>query len=410
MVRIVASFVVLAPVLPLREVVANMLHASRPVVARTLRILQQRRAFQTAFRLAIIAASAAACGDTPLQARTEDGMVLESGSPAVALDDNGGPILAKPLSAVELADGRVLIADASDRDIKIYDATGMRTGVLGRRGEGPNEFRTMGGMVLVGQSVIALDNSRQLLNRFDATSLAPTAPIRLTIKEVPLGLAAGNSGELLVPLFPVGASRGNLVMVIDTMGKVRGGVLKQKDYFNDNPWLIQRALPMAAASGGLVFAAAGVGVPELMIYDADGKLLATVPLALRDPSGTRIVASAKTLRGDKTLQEITALPGGDVIHGAEFLYAMAALPDSAVALVFRVFDVVQGVDAVEAGELAIVRKCPDGWRLSNAVPFPGLLAGTATDGALLSVAYADSTHNRYHLLHLTPRLPTCGGE
>lgn len=329
-------------------------------------------------------------------------MRLLDRSPAVMLNDGEGSILAKPMAAVQLTDGRILVGDESDRDIKVYDPAGRRIGTLGRRGEGPNEFRTMGGIALKGEIVIALDNSRQILNRFAASDLAPLEQISITVSGMPLSLVSGNGAELLLAKFPAGVSGGDLIAVLDTSGATRGGILDLSGYFKGDPWVIQRALPMAAASAGLTFAAAGVAEPAVVVHGGDHRVLTTIPLSLRGPSGVTSIQSARTLRGTMTAQEVAALPGGDVIHEKKFLYSMAPLPDSAVALVFRAFDVILGVDPVEPGDLVILRKCREGWRLSNAVPVPGLLAGAGQSGSLLVIGYADSANNRYLLQQMVP--------
>lgn len=364
------------------------------------------RSMRRAMAIAVGLSCSTGCSRTRAVDTVRDSsMFFETVAPSVALADGQQSILASPITAVELADGRILVADKSDRDIKVYSRNGERLTAIGRRGEGPNEFQALGGLVLKNGAIYALDSRRFLLNRFRADDFEalPAVRLNLTGGGVPTRLATGPRDQLLVPLFAIGMQNKDLVAVVDTNGTRLDGLLNRTKYFQDDPWLIQRAMPLAAASAGMTFTGLGLGPPEVHIRSADGTLIAAIDYSNIDLSSGTLVRSVKDLRGDKTAAEIAALPGRDVIHRQRFLYSLVGLPDSAALLVFRRFDATFGVDAAEPGEAAVLRRCNGQWSLSTAVPVPGLVAGVGHNGDILVPSYADASQNRYLLQRLQPR-------
>ncbi|MDZ4259457.1 MAG: 6-bladed beta-propeller [Gemmatimonadales bacterium] len=335
----------------------------------------------------------------------EMGMQLVSTAPPIALDDGASPILAEPVGAIELEDGRILIADGSDRDIKIYSPSGTRIGVLGRKGPGPNEFMSLTGIALINKTIVALDNQQFRFNRFDANDLAPLSAVRLEgFKGMPMTVSSASDSELLVSRFALGEHRGDLIAIVDADGTVRGGVLNERDYFEDDPWLIQRVTPKATVSSDLVFAASGGGDPVVSIYTGTTRArLAKVRYQVVDESGSHDVPSARTLRGKMTSDEVRNLPEDNPIDRRRFLSTLTGLPDSAVVMVFRRFDAPRGVDWMAPANAAVIRWCRDGWRLSNAAPIPGMVVGTGHQGELLVLSYADDSRDRYRLHRLSPQ-------
>jgi hypothetical protein len=216
-------------------------------------------------------------------------------------------------------------------------------------------------------------------------------------------VAGFSDDELLVPRFPIGQHRGDLVAIVDTGGNMQGGVLNERDYFGDDPWLIQSVIPLAAASSGLAFAANGGGDPMVSVYSTDRALVTKVGYKVIDDSGTHDVPSSRTLRGDMSMDQMRKLPGEDAAHGARFLATLTGLADSAVVLVFRRFDTIRGVDMAAPAVAATIRWCGGGWRLSNATPIPGMIAGTGHQGEILVLSYGDANHDRYRLHRLSPQ-------
>ncbi len=388
-------------------------HPLNTAYQQSLTLLTRVPAASTLVALLAAAGCADGAGRVATDVLRDSSLAIERVADPVALSDGDQTRLAAPIGAIELADGRILVADKSDRDIKVYSAAGQRLATLGRPGEGPNEFQSMTGLVLKGGVVYAMDSRRLLINRFDAGDLTGLPPMRLSLSGgVPTRLADGPGEDLLVSLYAIGMQNGNLVAVVDTSGAEQGGLLNRRDYFHDDPWLVQRAMPLAATSAGLTFTSLGLGPTDIDIRSTDGTLLATIDYGDIDMQADRRVQSVAALRGDRTAAEIKALAGGDVIHQRRFLYALRELPDSAALLVFRTFNTKLGVDPVEPGEAAVLRRCQGHWQLSTSVPLPGLAAGLSRAGEILVIAYADSSQNQYQLSRMLPHWSSgveCGG-
>jgi 6-bladed beta-propeller len=64
-----------------------------------------------------------------------------------------------------LSDGRLVVADVAASRLLVFDATGRFVRPLGRRGDGPGEFRNVGGItVLPGDSLVTFDASLRRLS------------------------------------------------------------------------------------------------------------------------------------------------------------------------------------------------------------------------------------------------------
>ncbi|CAN5704153.1 hypothetical protein BH23GEM9_BH23GEM9_16960 [soil metagenome] len=57
--------------------------------------------------------------------------------------------------ALRLADGRIVVANIGTNEIRVYDARGVHVGTLGRRGDGPCEFRMLQQIGVIGEDSIA---------------------------------------------------------------------------------------------------------------------------------------------------------------------------------------------------------------------------------------------------------------
>jgi hypothetical protein len=68
--------------------------------------------------------------------------------------------------ALRLSDGRIVIAN--DYQLRFYDANGRHLRTVGGRGDGPGEFRTLEITLGRGDTILAWDNLRFRLTRFDS--------------------------------------------------------------------------------------------------------------------------------------------------------------------------------------------------------------------------------------------------
>ncbi|HKI94018.1 MAG TPA: 6-bladed beta-propeller [Gemmatimonadales bacterium] len=84
---------------------------------------------------------------------------LASNRPGQAFSDVRG--------AVRLSDGRIIVAEASTQELRVFDSTGRYVGEWGRRGGGPGEFRGLDGVFSIpGDTVIALDLGLERITEF----------------------------------------------------------------------------------------------------------------------------------------------------------------------------------------------------------------------------------------------------
>jgi 6-bladed beta-propeller len=89
--------------------------------------------------------------------------------------------LARDVGAARLADGRVAVADQLAYSVRIFEADGSFSEAVGRRGEGPGEFVSLGGLFRIGgDSLLAVDQGPRwtLLDPFG--NFVQTKPLYLS--------------------------------------------------------------------------------------------------------------------------------------------------------------------------------------------------------------------------------------
>ena len=80
------------------------------------------------------------------------------------------------------ADGTAYVAETGESEIRVYDERGRRVRTIGRKGEGPGEFRSISGLGLLGDTLWVGDASNRRVTLFDregnvlATFRAPEHP------------------------------------------------------------------------------------------------------------------------------------------------------------------------------------------------------------------------------------------
>jgi hypothetical protein len=87
---------------------------------------------------------------------------LVEGEDAYQLSQVGG--------LVRLSDGRIVIANGGTNELRYFDARGAHLRSVGREGEGPGEFKSLGRVtVLAGDTVVAWDWNLRRLSLFDTS-------------------------------------------------------------------------------------------------------------------------------------------------------------------------------------------------------------------------------------------------
>ena len=98
---------------------------------------------------------------------------------------------------------------AGSHEIRVYDQSGRHLVRMGRQGDGPGEFREIAGVIMIGDTIAALDRSLQRLSYFDlsgryltSVSLQPTRDPIHPLRMYRLGGLLGEDLALLVYAYP----------------------------------------------------------------------------------------------------------------------------------------------------------------------------------------------------------------
>ena len=88
---------------------------------------------------------------------------------AIGASDGDPPyLLHRVRDAMQLPDGRIVVANAGSSELRVFDASGTHTATWGREGEGPGEFTSLGGVdTWSGDSLVAWNTSYPLVSIYD---------------------------------------------------------------------------------------------------------------------------------------------------------------------------------------------------------------------------------------------------
>lgn len=120
---------------------------------------------------------AISCADVPpeeasVQPTRQAEFLRATQEPRVRLGNLGAPEaeqFSSVVGAVQLTDGRILVAEGSDREIRVFSRSGEFLGSWGRRGDGPGEFRGMSDLFLLpGDTVGVYDLGTRRYTLFDS--------------------------------------------------------------------------------------------------------------------------------------------------------------------------------------------------------------------------------------------------
>ncbi len=110
------------------------------------------------------------------------------------------------VSVVRMPGGALAVADGGDQRIRVFDASGEVIRILGARGTGPGEFRSLSWMVAAGDSLLAYDLVERRLTLFGANGRVRTAELGTGDGLFTEPLGRFRDGTLMVksggPVFP----------------------------------------------------------------------------------------------------------------------------------------------------------------------------------------------------------------
>ncbi len=92
--------------------------------------------------------------------------------------------------AVRLDDGTVVVGDDQSKDLRFFDRTGRYLKTVGREGGGPGEFKAVGSLAALGDSLVVGDYNNRRVSVF--------APDGKLVRAVPLD--AGGSEDFTIPV------------------------------------------------------------------------------------------------------------------------------------------------------------------------------------------------------------------
>lgn len=80
-------------------------------------------------------------------------------SPLFRVGHDGAELLHRVGGAVVLGNGNIVVSDSGNRRLLVLDPTGKVSATLGRQGDGPGEFQSIGAISVIGDTVVAFDGS-----------------------------------------------------------------------------------------------------------------------------------------------------------------------------------------------------------------------------------------------------------
>ena len=135
------------------------------------------------------------------------------------------------VSVVRTRDGALAVADGGDQRIRVFNGAGEVVRILGARGTGPGEFRSLSWMASAGDSLLAYDAVERRLTLFGAYGRVRTSPLDVGNALFSMPMGRFRDGTLLVeaggPLFPFPGHPGQvrrdsaLLLRVDAEGHVR---------------------------------------------------------------------------------------------------------------------------------------------------------------------------------------------
>ena len=114
-------------------------------------------------------------------------------------DSAAASLLYRVVTARRLSGGRIAVANTGTSEVRIFDSTGRHLSTIGRRGDGPGEFRSPWHLNQIGDSLVVVDIGRG--HRYDV--FAPNGEL---VRSFTTPVATGTEGTELIGWFADGTS------------------------------------------------------------------------------------------------------------------------------------------------------------------------------------------------------------
>ena len=357
------------------------------------------------FVYALASAATAACSDRfGGGSSTEPRVTLATHSSADTLRLAANTSIADAVWITTDRDGRYVVVDRSEGNIKVYDRVGTLQRVAGSPGVSEGEFTTLLGGGIVSDSIVGYDFMTTRLSVFDrkgrfARSLALAGPGKI----LPLTVRSVDDSLLLVVGVPAGSHRRSLLTLMDLRGAVRAHLFNRQHYFADAADLIQQTIVIAAAGHGII-AAGLLGSDSLWIFDYKGHEVASGPI-LVDGRHIPNASALRTANGGK----MKAGNGASILAGRPLLTSAAVLNSRTILLQIMTYDYGRQprLDRTVGGRYILMQVEPErrGIRIAAEQDRNGGLLGQTREGEALVLRYLDVQYRTVEIARLTTLAP-----
>jgi hypothetical protein len=312
------------------------------------------------------------------------------------LDDGSFPILAEPMGIAFHSSGRFVIPDFKDRNLKIYDSAGTRTGTVGRAGQGPGEF--MGPMYagFYRDSLVNVDFVGPVSFFSPDWRFARAVRFRGRRNQPVMDARVVDDSLLLLHNAPVPGEGMHLLTLVRSDGRVVSSFFDRSRFLGSDPNVIQNTGVDADGRGGVVFAGM-TGGDSIFAFDYAGRLLASAPIDPVEPVPT--VPALLKAAGGKPRR-----PDGRYFRDQQrLLLRIVALDSATAALQVSTYDGKTGIDPVEGGTLLLVTLDGGAIRHIGRADVPAGLMGRDRRGRAMLIGYDGEEMSRYVLSRLAAR-------
>jgi len=257
------------------------------------------------------------------------------------LREDTAAILAKPILASQDRDGRLFVADGSDRNVKVYAPDGQRLMTIGRAGRGPGEFSQLSDAQTYHDSVIAYDFTLARLSIFNSAGRFVRSQ---SMKPAPFSTRVIDDSLLLLIRHP--AQGGKLLRIARLDGSVLAEFFERREYF-ENPKLRPLTAVFADGRDGRIFAHI-FGDDSVFVFDYRGRLLGSGPIG----SSAEITSFRTALRAHNG--EVQSKDGKWFHDGARAVMKLVVISGGLAVMQVARYDTQSGTDILEGGEMLVV--------------------------------------------------------
>lgn len=264
----------------------------------------------------------------------------------IVLDTLEGGDLAKPTDVYRLSDGRYMVVDESEKNIKLYDAAGRFVSAIGEPGSGPGQYLSLASGGIQASSVFGFDRATNSVKYFDGKGRYVSATsVGGENSPQPYRVTAVDGDMLLECGFAAGATGRDLITLRRPNGELISTALQLPK--STPAQVAQQTVTLCDSRNGLIYGGLS-GADSIHVFDTKGKLLASAPVLV---DGRVVNSIARLVAGNDG--RIRRQDGTWVHDGMQLGIRLTALPANRVALQLVRFDAQNGSEVLEGGQLAL---------------------------------------------------------